>query len=182
MKNDIARNITKTLKLRDVMEFYGVKFNSRGFALCPFHSEKTASLSIKNEHYKCFGCGAYGGVIDFVMESYGLNFLQAIVKLDNDFHLGLTAEQPAYQSEKQIAENRLINKAESDLKEQRHQEYLVLCKVHATLYRRLCNGEDWLKDMIEKLDILLDDFSGEEARLWEMAMKSQHNTQRKISC
>ena len=68
MSNELAKQITGALKLRDVMEFYGVQFNSRGFAKCPFHSEKTASLSIKNEHYKCFGCGAYGGIIDFVME------------------------------------------------------------------------------------------------------------------
>ena len=61
--NEMARKITESLRLRDVMEFYGVQFNSRGFARCPFHAEKTASLSIKNEHYKCFGCGAYGSVI-----------------------------------------------------------------------------------------------------------------------
>ena len=153
------------------MEFYGVKFNGRGFALCPFHDEKTASLSIKNEHYKCFGCGAYGGVIDFVMESYGISFRQALVKLDSDFHLGLIGKEPDYRTRQQMAENRRIEKRYQEHQEELHQNYLILCTVHAVLFRRYCNGEEWLKDMIEKMDILLDDFSGEEARLWEMAVR-----------
>lgn len=174
MKNDLAKKITEALKLRDVMEFYGVKFNGRGFALCPFHDEKTASLSIKNEHYKCFGCGAYGGVINFVMESYGISFRQALVKLDSDFHLGLIGKEPDYRTRQQIAENRRIEKRYQEHQEELHQNYLTLCTVHAVLFRRYCNGEEWLKDMIEKLDILLDDFSGEEARLWEMATNKSH--------
>src|SRR5512140_1189565 len=38
--------------------------------LCPFHTEKTASFSVHQTHqfYKCFGCGAGGDVIKFVME------------------------------------------------------------------------------------------------------------------
>lgn len=174
MKNDLAKKITEALKLRDVMEFYGVKFNGRGFALCPFHDEKTASLSIKNEHYKCFGCGAYGGVIDFVMESYGIGFRQALVKLDSDFHLGLIGREPDYRTRQQMAQNRRIEKRYQEYREILHQDYLTLCKVHAALFRRYCNGEEWLKDIIEKLDILLDDFSGEEARLWEMATNKSH--------
>lgn len=171
MRKDLAKEITGQLRLRDVMEFYGIKFNSRGFALCPFHSEKTASLSIKNEHYKCFGCGAYGGMIDFVMESYGLTFPQAMVRLDSDFHLGLIGKEPDYRTRQQMAENRSIEKRYQDYREELHQNYLTLCTVHATLYRRCCNGEEWLKNIIEKLDILLDDFTGEEARLWEMTVR-----------
>lgn len=171
MRTDLARQITGALKLRDVMEFYGVQFNSRGFAKCPFHSEKTASLSIKNEHYKCFGCGAYGGIIDFVMELYGLSFQQALVKLDSDFSLGLIGRKPTYRERQQMAENRRIERAYNQIKADRHKEYLTLCKIHSVLFRRLCNGEEWLRETVEKLDDLLDDFSGEEARLWETAMK-----------
>ena len=170
MSNELARQITGAVKLRNVMEFYGVQFNSRGFAKCPFHNEKTASLSIKNEHYKCFGCGAYGGAIDFVMESYGIGFLQALVKLDSDFNLGLIGRKPTYQEQRQIIENRRIEQGfkvwQSDIQSQ----YQTLCTVHAVLFQRLCRGEDWLEDIVKRLDILLDDFTGEEARLWETAM------------
>lgn len=171
MTADITRRIADSVKLRDVMEFYGIKFNSRGFAKCPFHTEKTASFSIKNEHYKCFGCGAYGSVIDFVMQYHGLKFTQALVKLDNDFHLGIVGRKPTYRERIQEAENRRIREAEAKWKEDINREYLTLCEVHSILYRRLINGEKWLSDIVRRLDILLDDFKGEEARAWEMAMR-----------
>ena len=110
--NEIAKKITENLRLRDVMEFYGVQFNSRGFAKCPFHTEKTASLSIKNEHYKCFGCGAYGSVIDFVMNYYGLKFMQAVVRLDSDFHLGIISGRRAtYRENAERASQAIIERA-----------------------------------------------------------------------
>lgn len=171
MTADITRRIADSVKLRDVMEFYGIKFNSRGFAKCPFHTEKTASLSIKNEHYKCFGCGAYGSVIDFVMEFHGLKFTQALVKLDNDFHLGIVGRKPTHRERIQEAENRRIREAEAKWKEDINREYLTLCEVHSILYGRLISGEEWLSDIVRRLDILLDDFKGEEARAWEMAMR-----------
>lgn len=170
MSNELARRITESLKLRDVMEYYGVRFNQRGFAVCPFHKEKTASLSVKNEHYKCFGCGAYGSVIDFVMNLYGIKFNQAIVRLDTDFHLGLIGRKPTGAERLQMMDNRRIEKAFRRWQAELQCEYLTLCEVHSVLYKRLLNGEKWLEDMIDKLDMILDDFSGEEARAWEMIM------------
>ena len=70
-----------------------------------------------------------------------------------------------------MAENRRIERLYKQIKADRHKEYLTLCNVHSVLFRRLCNGEEWLKEIVERLDDLLDDFSGEEARLWETAMK-----------
>ena len=171
MGSDIAGKIVSSVKLREVMEFYGVQFNRRGFARCPFHAEKTASLSIKNEHYKCFGCGAYGSVIDFVMEFHGLKFMQALVKLDNDFHLGLVGKKPTYRDRLRESENKRIREAEKQFKADIHIQYLTLCEVHSILFRRFINGEEWLAEPVRKLDILLDDFSGEEVRAWEMAIR-----------
>lgn len=170
MRTNLARQVADNLKLRDVMEFYGVRFNSRGFAKCPFHSEKTASLSIKNEHYKCFGCGVYGGVIDFVMNYHGIGFTQAIVKLDSDFQLGLVGRKPTRRERDQEVENRRIERAFQAHKKELHQEYLTLCKVHAILFRRLCDGEEWLEGIVERLDWILDDFTGGRVRMWPMIM------------
>ena len=170
MSNELAKQITESLKLRDVMGFYGIKFNGRGFAVCPFHKEKTASLSIKNEHYKCFGCGAYGSVIDFVMNFYGIKFNQAIVRLDTDFHLGLVGRKPTRAEQIQSMENKRIERAYRRWQEELQCEYSTLCEVHSALYRRFVNGEKWLENMINKLDAMLDNFSGEEARAWEIVM------------
>lgn len=167
MSSNLAKKISDALKLQEVMEFYGIHFNGRGFAKCPFHNEKTASLTIKNEHYKCFGCGAYGGVIDFVMEYFGLQFRQALVKLDSDFNLGyVTNKKPSYRERAQMSENRRLEQAHQAYKENLHQNYLTLCNVHSVLFRQLCNGDESVREMVEELDRILDDFTGEEARLW----------------
>ncbi|MBL7662879.1 DNA primase [bacterium] len=48
--------------------------------LCPFHNEKTPSFSVRDEdgYFHCFGCGKSGSVFDFVMETRGFNFAEAV--------------------------------------------------------------------------------------------------------
>lgn len=52
-------------------------------ACCPFHNEKTPSFTLNDEKgfYHCFGCGAHGDVIRFVMEHDNLPFIEAIEQL-----------------------------------------------------------------------------------------------------
>lgn len=69
--------------LAELAESYGVRLERNGVefkACCPFHDENTPSFSItpsKNLFY-CFGCGATGGPIDFVMQHHGVDFRKAI--------------------------------------------------------------------------------------------------------
>ena len=53
---------------------------TRYTGLCPFHTEKTPSFSVNTLHqfYKCFGCGAAGDVLKFVMEMERLSFYEAL--------------------------------------------------------------------------------------------------------
>mgnify|MGYP003356945601 FL=1 len=163
--------IKENLTLRDVMEFYGISFNRRGFALCPFHNEKTASLSIKNEHYKCFGCGAYGGVIDFIMEYFNLTFKQAITKLGSDFALPLSFRKPAYRERLKIAEKRRKTDAEraenAKIKKIIDNNYNALCELHRRLYgEALKRKSETLLEYVDIISDVLDDFSGKEALEW----------------
>ncbi|MEI6859555.1 MAG: DNA primase [Shewanella sp.] len=52
-------------------------------ACCPFHSEKSPSFTVSRDKqfYHCFGCGAHGNIIDFVMEYERLDFIDAIEEL-----------------------------------------------------------------------------------------------------
>jgi len=52
-------------------------------ALCPFHTEKTPSFSVSQEKqfYHCFGCGANGTAITFLMDYAGMDFVEAIEDL-----------------------------------------------------------------------------------------------------
>ena len=51
--------------------------------LCPFHNEKTPSFTVSEEKgfFHCFGCGAHGDVIGFVMRQEGLSFPEAVERL-----------------------------------------------------------------------------------------------------
>src|SRR5580700_4009873 len=45
---------------------------------CPFHGEKSPSFYVYEDgHYHCFGCGAHGDAIGFVMQSEGAGFMEA---------------------------------------------------------------------------------------------------------
>jgi DNA primase len=59
------------------------KAGGRFVGLCPFHSEKTPSFGVHGGHqfYKCFGCGAGGDVIKFVMEIEAMTFWEAVTHL-----------------------------------------------------------------------------------------------------
>jgi DNA primase len=48
---------------------------------CPFHGEKSPSFFVWEDHYHCYGCGAHGDAISFVMQSQGLSFMEAIGQL-----------------------------------------------------------------------------------------------------
>lgn len=62
--------------------------------LCPFHQEKTPSFTVFDDHYHCFGCGAHGSVFDFVMQTEGLGFREAVERLAGDAGMQMPAERP----------------------------------------------------------------------------------------
>lgn len=55
--------------------------------LCPFHNEKSPSFTVSDQKgfYHCFGCAAHGDLIGFTMNSDGLDFKSAVLKLAADF-------------------------------------------------------------------------------------------------
>ncbi len=59
------------------------KSSNNYFACCPFHAEKSASFSVSQhkQFYYCFGCGAHGNAIDFLMQYDKLSFPEAIESL-----------------------------------------------------------------------------------------------------
>ena len=72
MRNDIVDVIGNSVHLQ--------KKGSSYFGLCPFHNEKSPSFSVSRDKqmYYCFGCGAGGNVITFVMEYENFSFVEAV--------------------------------------------------------------------------------------------------------
>src|ERR1700712_3093743 len=59
---------------------------------CPFHGEKSPSFYVYDDGYHCFGCGAHGDAITFVMQTQGLSFLEAVNQLAAE--VGLEVPKP----------------------------------------------------------------------------------------
>ena len=64
-------------------------------ALCPFHDEKSPSFVINrgDSHYHCFGCGAHGDAIQFLMTHLKMSFVEAVEVLADRFHVQLEEVQ-----------------------------------------------------------------------------------------
>jgi DNA primase len=60
-------------------------------ALCPFHDEKTPSFLVNkgDTHYHCFGCGAHGDAITFLMSYLKMSFVEAVESLAEKFQVSL---------------------------------------------------------------------------------------------
>lgn len=125
----IANEIRECLTMREVVEFYGFEVNRGGYINCPFHSENTPSLRIYpgNRGFHCFGCGAHGDVIKFVMLLFNLSFSQAVVRLSSDFHLDLTAER---ETPKEARERIRARQEAAEAKERAQQEYIRKSQEH----------------------------------------------------
>ena len=64
-------------------------------ACCPFHNEKSPSFTVSptKQFYHCFGCGAHGTAISFLMEHQGLSFVEAIHELAKQVGMIVPQEQ-----------------------------------------------------------------------------------------
>ncbi|KKO45398.1 DNA primase [Arsukibacterium ikkense] len=64
-------------------------------ACCPFHNEKSPSFTVSpdKQFYHCFGCGAHGNAISFMMEFEQLEFVEAIEELAKQLHMEVPREQ-----------------------------------------------------------------------------------------
>ena len=82
----------------DVIERYVPlkKAGANYVACCPFHNEKTPSFSVSpsKQFYHCFGCGAHGSAIGFVMEYSGTGFIDAVHELAAHTGLQVPVQKP----------------------------------------------------------------------------------------
>lgn len=63
-------------------------------ACCPFHGEKTPSFYVYDDHFHCFGCGAHGDAIAFVMRAEGASFPEAVERLASEAGLDVPKPTP----------------------------------------------------------------------------------------
>jgi DNA primase len=81
-----------------VSDYVQLKRSGRNFfGRCPFHDEKTPSFSVSPDKqiYHCFGCGAGGNVINFIMEHERLDFISSIKLLADRVNITIETDDAA---------------------------------------------------------------------------------------
>ena len=96
---DFIDQLLSRVDIVDVVDRY-VPLKKAGqnyMACCPFHKEKSPSFTVSpsKQFYHCFGCGAHGSAIGFVMEYQGLNFVEAVKNLAEGLGMPVPEERTA---------------------------------------------------------------------------------------
>ncbi len=92
---------------------------------CPFHGEKTPSFYVYDDGFHCFGCGAHGDAISFVMQTQGASFPEAVQQLAGEAGLEVPKPSPAV----------------AEIERRRHDLHSVLDAAAAVFQRRLFEPE-----------------------------------------
>ncbi|MGE4596467.1 MAG: DNA primase [Methylophilaceae bacterium] len=94
---DVVDVIDKRIQLK--------KAGANYVTCCPFHQEKTPSFSVSpsKQFYHCFGCGAHGSSISFLIEHDGLTFIDAVNELASG--VGLKVPNDSYKKSEYRQEN-----------------------------------------------------------------------------
>lgn len=95
--DSFIQELLARLDIVDIVERYvplrksGTNFS----ACCPFHSEKTPSFTVSpsKQFYHCFGCGAHGSAISFMMQHAGIGFIDAIEDLASSVGMQVPHEE-----------------------------------------------------------------------------------------
>ncbi|MFO1323099.1 MAG: DNA primase [Burkholderiales bacterium] len=102
--NDFIQTLLSRVDIVDVIDRYVPlkKAGANYVACCPFHSEKTPSFSVSptKQFYHCFGCGAHGTAIGFLMEHAGKTFPDAVEELARDAGLAVPRVESAGEKER----------------------------------------------------------------------------------
>lgn len=101
-KSEVAK-ILELVHIEDIIEESLKKSGSTYKCCCPFHDEKTPSFVVfpKTNTYKCFGCGAYGNAIDYLMNKYGYSYPQAIKKIAEHYNTTVLEEEDHEKTEQE---------------------------------------------------------------------------------
>lgn len=92
-----VQDLLARVDIVDVVERYVPlkKAGANYSACCPFHSEKTPSFTVSpsKQFYHCFGCGAHGSAIGFLMQHAGIGFVDAVEELASSVGLQVPHEE-----------------------------------------------------------------------------------------
>lgn len=136
-KIDIVKEkIRENLPLSEVVSLLTGQRIHKGKWLCPFHDDKTPSMSIsdKKNVFYCFSCGTGGDIFTFVMLYTGLTLPDVVKYLDKEFELGFIDQEFTWEQKQEIRRKKEERREKELLRERLKKEYHSLCQDY-----RICN-------------------------------------------
>ncbi len=153
MKNDIVEVISGYVRMQ--------RKGSSYFGLCPFHNEKSPSFSVSpgKQMYYCFGCGAGGNVITFLMEYENATFQEAVKMLAD--RAGVALPEVEYSEEMRRREGRRAKLLEVNKEAARYYYYLLRSERGRIGYRYL-SGRSLSDETMKKFGLGYADGAGSD--------------------
>lgn len=136
--NDIVKKIKdKATTFEVIQKFSDLNLKKEGVnykACCPFHGEKTPSFVVSpaKDIFKCFGCGASGNGIDFIMQDQGLSYIDALKALAKHYNIDIPNNDNAL--ELKVIKEKIIHEKKLTAEEQRILEEENRKKVEKQIY------------------------------------------------
>ncbi len=122
--------IQELLARADVVDIVGrhvqLKKGGANFSgLCPFHSEKSPSFTVSptKQFYHCFGCGKNGNAIGFLMDHAGMDFIEAVKDLAQQYGMQVPEDDRTPQDRERAAEQRQKQSTLNDVLEKAAEAY-----------------------------------------------------------
>lgn len=143
---DVFRECRERVSAQDAARHYGLTFDRKGWAVCPFHRDKHPSMSFRAGRFRCWACNASGDAIDFTGRLLGLEPMAAVERLNADFALALPLHRKPTPAEEQAARRRMeIARAHKQFEEWRKAFISKLCAAYRVAHIVLRDMEDWDK-------------------------------------
>ncbi|KIL41713.1 DNA primase [Gordoniibacillus kamchatkensis] len=165
--DDVIEAVLKAHDIADVVGKY-VHLSKQGHylkGLCPFHSEKTPSFTVtpQRQIFHCFGCGAGGNSIQFVMQKEGLTFSEAVRQLAEEAGIPIGQEDASSEPSPQQQERSELLKA-----------YELSARVYRSILMNTVQGRDALAYLRSRgmSDELIETFQlGYAPNMWDALAK-----------
>lgn len=156
IEDSTIRQVHDRIDIVDVVSRFNITLTRKGAhytGLCPFHNEKTGSfiVSPSRNTYHCFGCGAHGDGIDFVMKLDNRTYPEAIEYLANMYGIQiLHSEKPMTDEQRDAARHReslfvAVSRVQEYFVEQLAADTHEAEKARQYAYNRW--GEDYCKEV-----------------------------------
>ncbi len=149
---EYAQRVKETVSVRNLLELNGVQVNRHGFAICPLHGDRDASLKVYggNRGWVCYGCHKGGDVINLAMELYGMSFADAVKRLNDEFSVGIDFGKKLSMAEKlQIASR--VERARYD-RQQADEKDRATERAYLNAFSKWLELDHKVQEMAEKLD------------------------------